>query len=101
MEREEDREGAPAARGTFDLDPPTVGLGNGSGDAEPQTCPPFALRARLGNSVKPVEGPLLLFTGQADPCVRDPEKRPLSIPLQGNGNLAAGRRVLHPVVHEV
>ena len=35
MEGKANRKGAPSAQGTFDLDPATMGLGDGSGDAEP------------------------------------------------------------------
>ncbi len=42
MEGEENRKDAPLAGGTFDLDRATVGLSDGSGDAEAKAGAPFA-----------------------------------------------------------
>lgn len=101
MEGKDNCKGAALARGTFDLDPPTMGLGDGSGDAEAQPGAPFAVRGGLSPSVKPLKNPLLLFTREADARVRDLERCPFSVPAHGERHLPPGRGVFDPIVHEV
>jgi hypothetical protein len=71
------------AGGTFDIDEPPVGFGNGAGDAETQTDALFISGARFGRSVKPVEDPLLLISGKAYSRVRDHQGCPIVIGMKG------------------
>jgi hypothetical protein len=98
---EKNREGAPPAGDAFDLDPSTVSFRDRPGDAEAQARPSFPARAGLGRPVEPLEDARLIFRGNPDPCIFNPDRSPSSAGLQGDGHLSAGRSVLDPVVREV
>jgi hypothetical protein len=63
LEGEKNRKSAPETRSTFDLDLAAMSLGNGAGDAEPESRAAFAPRAILGRAVKSFEDFFLVSRG--------------------------------------
>ena len=78
-----------------------MGLGNGVGNAEPKTSPPCLLHLGIGGSVKTLKNVRLFFWREANAGIRDTQRCPGVLPLQGERNPAAGRRVFETVVHQI
>ena len=78
-----------------------MGLGDGLGDAEPQTSTTPSLSARFGGPIKTVEYVLLLILGEANPGVGNPQPGPVAVATQRKGDAATGGRVLDGVVQQV
>ena len=76
-------------------------LGNGVGNAEPETGSPCLPHLGIGDAVKTLKNVRLLFWGEANAGIRDTQRRPGVLPLQGEGHLAAGRRIFHAVVNQI
>ena len=89
------------ARGTVNLDMSAMGLGNGLGNAEPQTGPSLAVRAGRVSAVEPLENLPLFCQGETNPCVSHPQRRPGATAVQGEGHTAAGWSVLNTIVHQI
>ena len=73
---------AALARGAFHLNPPSVGLDNGSGDGQAQARPAFTLGPRRSRAVKTPEDLFLIFLGDSDSRVRNPKDGRFFIPAE-------------------
>src|SRR5712691_6798709 len=98
---QEHRECASTFRGTLNLDISSMCLGNRVGNTEPETGPPCLLHLGIGDTVKTLKNVRLLFWGEADAGIRDTQRRPGVLPLHGESNPAAVRRVLETVVKQI
>ena len=76
-------------------------LGNGVGNTEPETSPPCLPHLGISGTVKTLQNVRLLFWGEADAGIRDTQRRPGVLPLQGERNPATGRRVFETIVNQI
>ena len=78
----ENGKSASLAGSAFNMNLASVGLGNGTGDAEPQTDALFVSVACVCGPVKPVEDLLLLILAKANPSINNFNRYPIVIGLK-------------------
>ena len=78
-----------------------MGLGNGVGNAEPETDSPCLPRLGVGGAVETLKDVRLLFWGKTDAGIRDTQRRPGVLPLHAERDPATGRRVFQAVINQI
>jgi len=99
--RKEDGKQAALAHGAIHLNSSPVGLDNGSSNSQAQARPGFTLGPYLSSPVKAPEDLFLIFLGDADPRVRDPEEGPFPICTERDFYASSRRGVFNPIIHQV
>src|SRR3989449_8744795 len=99
QQRDPERRSAPLD--AFQIDSPAVCLDRPTSDGQPEARPTEITRSRLVDSVEAIEYAVAMLRRYARPGVGDLDGRPGPSVSYGYPDAAAGRRVLHGVVHQV